>query len=108
MSDLHPVFVRAKEILLNQGWFCGGPRGEHGEPCIVIACCDAYEEIYGYTTLFKSGAHLKIHDTLSEITGRRDVPGWNDDPTRTIEEVIAVLDKAILQTAPVEEFSGVR
>lgn len=107
MSDLHPVFVRAKEILLNQGWYCGGARGPRGEPCIIIACCDAHDDIYGYETLHENGNLVHIHEILGSIIGVENVPEWNDE-VATFPEVITVLDKAILQTAPVEEFSGVR
>lgn len=104
MSDLHPVFVRAKEILLTQGWYCGGARGPNREPCIIIACADAYWELYPEKDLH-DGDCVRIHSILEEIIGlpKGHVPLWNDDPRRTLEEVIAVLDQAIILTAPVVE-----
>lgn len=108
MSDLHLVFVRAKEILLTQGWYCGDARGPDGEPCIIIACCDAYDEIYGVDILRVVEDHRGVHDVLSWVMGvpENRVAAWNDNPTRTFEEVIAVLDEVILSTAPVVELVG--
>lgn len=106
MSDLHPVFVRAKEILLTQGWYCGGPRGPYKSRCLILACVDAYNEIYKENV--SDGDLGRIHRVLREII---NVPfnrlaAWNDNPERTFEEVIAVLDQAIILTAPVVELVG--
>lgn len=108
MSNLHPVFVRAKEILLTQGWYCGAARGPNGEPCIIIVCADAYEEIYGIDILNAGESHLRVHVLVAEIIGVpvHQVVNWNDTPTRTFGEVIAVLDEAILLTTPVVELVG--
>lgn len=108
MSDLHPVFVRAKEILLTRGWHCGAARGPNLEPCIIIACADAYEEIYRLRVVRGDilGDDLEVHRILGEIIGTKSVPTWNDYPSRTFEEVIAVLDQAIFFTAPVMELVG--
>jgi hypothetical protein len=33
---------------------------------------------------------------IGEVTGTASIDGWNDDPARTLDEVIATIDRAIV------------
>jgi hypothetical protein len=97
------VLVAAKREILTNGWaqFGGSMEAQYvpGEPvCINLAIFRSAQSKEDYET------RMKASDLVGEILGfecgAEDVPLWNDEPGRTLEEVIDVLDKAILRTAP--------
>lgn len=101
----HMVLVRAKEYLLNHGWHQGdfGPDWQCGPRCVA----GAIKESGGQT---RGEPWNKM--TFAAFRAVRDVVGespadWNDAPDRTLDEVIAALDAAILATAPPREDSPI-
>ena len=105
------VLTRAKEILEPEGrWMQKGyglrepnglpPIGMPGYTCLCLfgAINEALKEITGDIFLFavESAEILDAMETqLLRITGEESYIEWNDDPSRTQAEVLAVLEKAI-------------
>ena len=49
----------------------------------------AIQAAYTYSVAYREAV-----DKLRNVIGREDIAGWNDDPERTHEEVIAAFEKA--------------
>jgi hypothetical protein len=94
------ALVEGKNTLLKQGWrqFDGNMEVLYSKDkpvCLNLAVFRAKDDCLP--------TRLEALDVIVEILGLDhvgDVARWNDEPGRTLEEVIDVLDKAILQTAP--------
>src|SRR5438105_3300335 len=99
----HKVLVGAKAYLLRHGWK-QGDYGDYGGPrCLVGGVCSAMGR--PIDEVEHSPAHALLCDLLDLKYGHL-VPMWNDEEDRTFDEVIALLDKAILATAPDPEFAA--
>jgi hypothetical protein len=101
----HEALKKARAYLLEFGWNHGG-AGQHGGPrCAVGAICS----VGGFPTLYRDGKHWGTEPALraaSHAIGEQvgsQLPGWNDQPGRTFDEVIDAFDKAIIATAPPRE-----
>ena len=88
------VLIRAKEELVTRGWCQGGYENRQtGEVCVAgainLATTGAVENthlgVFGFWRAFMRG-------TGYPTSG---VPGWNDCPGRTPEQVLATFDAAI-------------
>lgn len=107
------ILIGAAQILRNRGWCRGTLLDERGAVCLLSA-------IFVASTGQPAAAFYGIdeHDPLTcaawEVVedlinarygghgeGRMTIPGWNDMPSRTVEEVFQILEDA----AAVAEFA---
>jgi hypothetical protein len=90
----HDVLVAAKGYLLNHGWMQGSygfsPAGPRCLVGAIMECASGSAVVHGVE---------RVLNTVEEDV-RWGVPVWNDCTARTFDDVIALLDKAILATAP--------
>ena len=86
------VLEHMKENLFERGWCQGQLELETGEVCLsgALATLTNYEEYYA---LFALSTAL---DSIHKAIGGASIPGWNDEPGRTFNEVIEVIDKAAI------------
>jgi len=75
------AFQKAAKLIKKQGWIQNQNRGPKGERCILTAIEDSLEK--------EESLHDYI-DVLGHELGFRP-HHWNDAPTRTKEEVVALL-----------------
>lgn len=119
-KELNDIFVGAKSILIDKGWNKGSLiNKEDGSVCLVGAIrehmygdlkdyLDPYSETAYHPDVSTISAFLyyryicKSFSSLEEdyIYGIKNTPSWNDMSSRTFEDIIDLLDKAILDTCP--------
>lgn len=82
------VLKRAKERLETRGWVQGNFETARG--CCAVGAIIA-------ETLHNNDAFYAAENALDEALGMYAVliTEWNDDPSRTKEEVLSLFDKAI-------------
>lgn len=81
------ILRAAKQHILHYGWKqkdLGRLRG----PCCMLGA------VY-VVGAWNSVAEDTI-DVLEQAVGNNHVPTWNDDPSRTLEEVLTAFDRAIV------------
>lgn len=98
------ILMDAKALLMKRGWFKGGMEAFPDGPCCVLAALEAAAGMTAATFSMKGLRNLPVdiaYHTLLEVTGAKpsQLGVWNDDPTRTIQQVFDALDKAALQLA---------
>lgn len=90
------VLIRAKDELLTRGWCQGTYRNDAAAVCalgaIIAASCDAPSVDFGTGFVIRAEAALHRAIGLSPLRG---VMQWNDEPTRTPEQVLDAFDAAI-------------
>jgi hypothetical protein len=91
----HEVLVKARNRIERTGWTQAltGPR--HGPNCIYAAC--SWE---AGTSVGTAKAANELRNALELKHPRLSLMVWNDQSSRTKEEVLAAFDKAIAATAP--------
>lgn len=99
----HEVLVAAKSYLLNYGWRQNS-YGEHGSPrCMLGAVGSVFGIQTGDSDEFDSDQRqdwMAVPYAALRDQTNACVPNWNDEDGRTLGEVIAAFDRAILATAP--------
>lgn len=102
MSRKNPItglcrdhFIQAKRILDECGWVQGSYGGPNDGYCLAGALCEASYEI---GVLSPAETMYMATDVIPDVrvTERQiSLIAWNDEPGRTIDEVMAVLGAAI-------------
>lgn len=92
MTTTAAVIRKARELIEADGWVQGSFRSEDGY-CLGGAISEAAYRLapdgeIGITSLKATGVFGRVHGALR-------VTAWNDDPTRTEQEVIDMLDRMI-------------
>lgn len=81
---------KAIDILLKGGWCNDGPIGPNGERCLAMATVAASME-------YDSHVDRRVASLLGLDWRNADlaslIGGWNDEPGRTIDEVLSVLER---------------
>lgn len=86
---LRTVYLRAIEVLKKRGWCQGGLADGADGPCCMVGACNVVRcgSPYG-------GPGAIGIDEIEEAIGTPLYGIWNDDPGRTLGQVIAALRKA--------------
>lgn len=96
----HETLVAAKSHLMEHGW-CQGALHRDDQVCVIGAI-----NVAGWGSIELNeqqlGERRPLLGLLSEINEAMVCGSWNDAPERTFDDVIALLDRAILATAPAE------
>lgn len=105
-KNVPTVLIGAAHILQNRGWCRGKLIDEDGALCLLsaifvastgkVASCfysqDDHDEL---TKAAWSVVEDLINARYGQIgVGTLTIPGWNDQPSRTIEDVFQILDDA--------------
>lgn len=85
------VLKAAKWMLENVGW-CQGQYSKYNKQGKLTAFCAA-GAISHVVTDYE--LRLKAQDQLSAAIKEAYIPHWNDDPKRTLPQVLKAFDKAI-------------
>lgn len=83
------ILVEAKRLLEEKGWCQGVFQDEGSRYCSVEAVCQAMT-LPDHETSADEGLII-----LASVIGNTAIDEWNDDPSRTKEEVLTAFDKAI-------------
>ena len=75
---------KVKATLQEHGWCQGKMQDYNGRVCLFFAMGKTPLSHAEWLSLYR-----KIHDTIGTV----DIPRWNDQSKRTVEEVYALLDK---------------
>ena len=98
------ILKAAKEKLTEpRVWVNHTPAGEDNCECIVTACANVDTAGYNWDDAANILDLLARRQGFKSETGiYRPAAQWNDAPNRTIEEVLALFDQAILlaESAP--------
>lgn len=110
MSEVQELLERTKEVLAERGWSQGGlsnyrgptgsqrPGDQVGTCCLVGALNAAYN-VDTDSVFFPENGDRTYWAAQGLIRGagkmKDSIAYWNDAPDRTLDEVNAVLDKAI-------------
>lgn len=106
-KTVQTILIGAAQIIRTRGWCRGTLIDEHGAVCLLSA-------IFVASTGKHAAAFYGEHDHDKLTTdawgvveglinarygsygeGRMTIPGWNDQPSRTIEDVLEILDDAV-------------
>lgn len=90
----HDVLRKARAYLLEHGWQQGDYGIQGGRRCALGAIKSARDP-----DTYVSDEHPAVL-ALGDVVEDQFVCRWNDEDGRTLDEVIAAFDKAIIQTAP--------
>jgi len=93
-TELTRWLIEGRENLLRLGWCSEGAYGSSGSVCMLAAL-----PVWGRVNDSVQQAHCALEDAIGQLFGRDHIPlgvaYWNDMPVRTLDEVIAVYDRAI-------------
>jgi hypothetical protein len=108
-SDL---LTLAKVRLIRTGWFQGGMHLNRGGvpnedvPCCLLAALDDVQFQWDDTGDNWFDADNMAECIVRELIGTgRGIGLWNDAPDRTFDEVITILDKAIIVAQERENYA---
>lgn len=105
------ILIGAAQIIRTRGWCRGTLLDERGAVCLLSAIYVAStgrpaaafygEPEHEALTVAAWGVVEELINARCESQGegKLTIPGWNDLPARTVEDVIAVLDDAAAVTA---------
>jgi hypothetical protein len=95
----HEALVEARNLIERDGWCQWAAADGRGAHCMGGALGRVTQ---GDPNCTFTETELAAFRALGEATGTKDygIPGWNDKPGRTKEEVLAAFDRAIQATAP--------
>lgn len=85
------TLIKTKEKLEEVGWCQYQMESADGRMCLIGAYGDSVGKIWPGNVVATMGWYLLMH-----AIGSNDVVSWNDWPGRTVEEVMAALDLAIV------------
>ena len=83
------VLSKARDVLAERGWHQGGGEAKTGEVCTIRATYLAANRDKNLAWQVES----LIAESVS-LASAFNVPAWNDDPSRTYEDVILALKQA--------------
>ena len=102
------ILIGAAHIITTRGWCRGTLLDEHGAVCLLGAI---FESATGRSAATFYGAHEQCDalthaawDVIEDLINARfreageprlTIPGWNDQPSRTVEDVLEILDDAL-------------
>jgi hypothetical protein len=89
--------LRARELIIRDGWTQDQARDHHGRRCAGQAIEDAWmvtEDALSRTEAIKA---------MHAVIGSECIPHWNDQEGRTYVEVVAAFDRAIERLRPKPE-----
>lgn len=86
MPTVKHTLIAAKELLLEKGWCQKIGTNAQGQHCIVGALDVVVPKAPGF---------YPAYDYLRSVLGSNNLISWNDEPERTFDDVINLLDKAI-------------
>jgi hypothetical protein len=102
------ILIGASQIIRTRGWCRGKLLDERGAVCLLGAI---FEAGTGRSAAMFYGGHEQcdevtnaaweiVEDLINARFGeigesRLAVPGWNDQPSRTVEDVLKILDDAV-------------
>lgn len=104
------ILLGAAQIIRNRGWCRGTLLDDRGAVCLLSAIFVASTgkpaaSFYGEETHdpLTIAAWRVVEDLINDRygghgEGTQTIPGWNDQPARTVEEVLQVLDDAVTVT----------
>lgn len=82
MSEVRKVALKAAELLREDGWIQGS------------FCTDEGRCLRGALDVAAEGLGLSVSKTWNKVYDRVGMPArWNDDPARTKEEVLNLLEQ---------------
>jgi hypothetical protein len=103
-TKVSELLTAAKAEIQKNGWCQGQYTDNKGQHCILGA---TMSQILDNNSVYWDAVKaLQGSLGTSGTSGFNDVVVWNDDPSRTVDEVIALFDKAI-ERAKREELSEV-
>ena len=83
--------IDGRENLLRLGWCSGGAYGSSGSVCMLAAL-----PVWGRVNDHMERAADVLQAAIYQIfADKMAIAAWNDIPGRTLDEVIAVYDRAI-------------
>lgn len=103
MDDETRKLLSAAKGVVSQGWCQGTLNTDSGDVCLMGAVFEASDESprsRGIAVAFDvlcEAAHLSLTSLPSNY--KHPLADWNDAPERTQEEVVALFDKALTETA---------
>ena len=80
------VLSKARDVLAERGWHQGDLEGEDGSVCVLAAMEVAW---HGSGVPF-----VVLSNAVEAVIPTHLVSVWNDDPSRTYEDVILALKQA--------------
>ena len=98
MEERKTILLRAKEIIRERGWIQGTLESVSGGVCLVGACNLATKEHHAgkdWDWLYESDPHqeLELNRFFRANFGAVTAACWNDQPDRTKQDVLDVLDR---------------
>lgn len=88
-ATVKEVLAKALVILDRDGWCQGTATNEKGQHCMIGLVGQANKEMNN--DVLSQGAP----DVIRMVIGSRVIADWNDAPVRTIDDVRAVLARAM-------------
>lgn len=82
------VLQEARKTIAEKGWIQGKFHGDNGEFCLSGA-------INRVLPMDIDLSDIHYEQRIHDVIGTRNFVRWNDNPSRTKEEVLEMLDKAI-------------
>jgi hypothetical protein len=92
----------AADYLRTHGWWQGSGRGPNGGVCVAQAICMATEGVaneHARFLGFREPTRAETENLWRDMKWAdlpETLPGWNDQPGRTLEEVLARLEETAL------------
>lgn len=102
------ILIGAAQIIRTRGWCRGTLLDEHGAVCLLGAIFEAGTGKSAATFYGDDQCDALTHEVSQVVerlinmrfreTGepRLTIPGWNDQPMRTTEDVLKILDDAVV------------
>jgi len=95
------VFSGSKQKIQERGWYQGAINGPDGEVCLIGAIQLTMREAQLPTeqqSVLLPPIYNTLHTLIANRTGGEErawaIGEWNDDPARTVDEVLELLDEA--------------
>jgi len=105
--NVRTVLIGAAQVLQDRGWCRGSLLDENGAVCLLsaiyVACTGKHPAaLYGENEHepLTVAAWNVVEDLINARYGqvgesRLTIPGWNDQPARTVDDVFQILDDAV-------------
>lgn len=97
VDEVGQIILKARELLSDPKRWCKGDLRRQGRVCVVGAICDAAGIVDFSRHNASPVAEMALCRAMAALpVGFRAVPTFNDDPTTTHADVLALLDRAAL------------
>ena len=106
-KTVQTILIGAAQIIRNRGWCRGTLLDEHGAVCLLSAIFEAgtgksaavfysdFEQSDALTIAAWDVVERLINAHYGEVDEPKlTIPGWNDHPARTVDDVLNILDNA--------------